>query len=88
MTCHRVCNDINTTDATSGAGTAYPFGAPEFTPGFSRVRITRSIVLCVCFVVRCLSFCLLAIALCVLLRLTYYDCLFGIFKLLLHFDTN
>ena len=25
---------INTTGATSGTGTAYPFGAPEFTPGF------------------------------------------------------
>ena len=25
---------INTTDVTSGAGTAYPSGAPEFTPGF------------------------------------------------------
>ena len=26
--------EINTTDATSGAGTAYPSEAPEFTPGF------------------------------------------------------
>jgi len=25
---------INMTDATSGAGTAYPSGAPEFNPGF------------------------------------------------------
>jgi hypothetical protein len=25
---------INTTGATSAAGTAYPFGAPEFTPSF------------------------------------------------------
>ena len=25
---------INTTGTTSGAGTAYPSGAPEFTPGF------------------------------------------------------
>jgi len=31
----RVCNYINTSCATSGAGTAHPFGAPEFTPGFS-----------------------------------------------------
>ena len=45
------------TDATSGAGTAYPSGASEFTPGFSRVRVTRSLVLCVCFVDRSLSFC-------------------------------
>jgi len=25
---------VNTTGVTSGAGTAYPSGAPEFTPGF------------------------------------------------------
>ena len=31
MTYHRIFNQINTTDVTSGAGTA---GAPEFTPGF------------------------------------------------------
>ena len=29
MTYHRVCNKINTTGATSGAGSAYPSGAPE-----------------------------------------------------------
>jgi len=46
-------NPIN----TSGAGTAYLSGAPEFTPGFCGVRITRSLVLYVCFVDRCLSFC-------------------------------
>jgi hypothetical protein len=57
MTYHRVCNKINTTGATSGAGTAYPSGAPEFTPCFSGVRVTRSLVLYVCFVDRCLSFC-------------------------------
>ena len=34
MTYHRICNYINTTGATSGTGTAYPFGAPEFTHGF------------------------------------------------------
>ena len=28
---HRVCNQINTKGATSGAGTAYHSGAPEFT---------------------------------------------------------
>ena len=31
---HQIRNQINTTGATSGAGTAYPSGAPEFTPGF------------------------------------------------------
>jgi hypothetical protein len=41
----------------SGAGTAYPSGATEFTPVFSGVRVTRSLVLCVCFVDRYLSFC-------------------------------
>ena len=37
---------------TSGAGTAYPSGAPAFTSplGFSGVRVTRSLVFCVCFV--------------------------------------
>jgi hypothetical protein len=29
---------------------------PEFTPDFSEVRVTRSLVLCVCIVDRCLSF--------------------------------
>ena len=42
---------------TNGAKTAYASGAPEFTPIFSGVRVTRSLVLCVCFVNRCLSFC-------------------------------
>jgi hypothetical protein len=40
--------------AISGTGTAYRYGALEFTPGFSEVRVIRS--LCVCFVDRCLSF--------------------------------
>ena len=41
---------------TSGVGTVYPSGAPEFTPVFSGVCVTRSLALCVCFVDRCLSF--------------------------------
>jgi hypothetical protein len=32
-------------DATSGAGTAHPSGAPEFTPVSSGVRDTRSLAL-------------------------------------------
>jgi hypothetical protein len=44
-------------DATSGEETAYPSGPDEFTPGFSGVRVTRSLVLCVCFADCCLSFC-------------------------------
>ena len=38
---------------TSGAETAYPCGAPEFTLGVSGVRVTR----CVCFVDCYMSFC-------------------------------
>ena len=56
MNYHRVCIYINATGATSGAGTAYPSGAHEFTSGFSGVRVTRALALCVCFVDRCLSF--------------------------------
>ena len=86
MTCHRVCNQINTTGATSGAGTVYPSGAHAFTPGFqwgscysifSFMRIfCRSL-----FVL--LYFFLLAIVLSVLLRYTDSDYPFGIFKLFL-----
>ena len=56
MTYNRGCNYINTTGATSGKRSAYPSGAPEFIPSFSGVHVTRSLVLCVCFVDRCLSF--------------------------------
>ena len=45
MTYHLVCNQITTLCATSGTGTANPSGAPEFTPGFSGVRVTWSLVL-------------------------------------------
>jgi hypothetical protein len=54
-------------------------------PVFSGIRVTRSLVLYVCFVDRCLSFCVLflfAIVLSVLLRYTDSDCPFDIFKLL------
>ena len=73
-----------TTGVTSAAGTAYPS-----LPVFSGVRVTRSLVLYVCFVDRCLSFCiLLAIVLSVLLRYTDCDCPFGIFKLFLAVSLN
>ena len=49
-------------------GTAYRSGAPEFTPVFSGVRVTPSLVLCV---VLCRS--LFVILLSVLLRLTDSD---------------
>jgi len=32
------------TGASSGAGTAYPFGAPDFTPVFSGVHVSRSLL--------------------------------------------
>ena len=56
-------------------------------PVLSGVRVTRSLVLCVCFVDRCLSFCtfFLAIVLSILLRYTDYDYPFGIFKLFLQY---
>ena len=52
-------------------------------PVFSGVRVTRSLVLCVCFVDRCLSFCTIfvAIVFSVLPRYTDSDYTFGIFKL-------
>jgi branched-subunit amino acid transport protein len=53
-------------------------------PVFIGVHVIRSVVLYVCFVDRCLSFCnyfLLAIVLSVLLRYTDFDYPFGIFKL-------
>ena len=58
--------------ATSGAGTAYPPRAPEFTPGFySRVHVTRSLVLCVWFVDSCLSFCIFSFDHCVVCSSIY-----------------
>jgi hypothetical protein len=75
--------------ATSGAGTAYPSGAPDFTPVFSGVRVTRSLLVCVCFVDHCLSFCtfFLTIVLSVL-QFTDSDYPFGIFKLFLNYLMN
>ena len=43
--------------ATGGAGTVYPSGAPGFTPAFKWGCVARSLVICVWFVDRCLSFC-------------------------------
>jgi hypothetical protein len=67
----RVFGWINTTGATNGAGTAYPSEAPEFTPVFSGVRVTRSLVLYVCFVDRCLSFCTFSFGHCVVCSSIY-----------------
>ena len=49
MTYHRVCDQINTTGATSRAGTIYPSGTPEFTPTFqwaSHYSILRFMCMC------------------------------------------
>ena len=63
---------------------------PSSLPVFSGVRVTWSLVLYVCFVNRCLSFCLFffAIVLCVLLRYTDSDYPFGIFKTVLYYVIN
>ena len=66
--------------AIIGAGSAYPSGAPGFTPGFSGVRFLCSVLqIIVCRLV----FFLLTIAFFVLLRFTDPDYPFGIFKLFL-----
>ena len=70
--------------ATSGAGTPYPPGAHEFTPGFSGVRVSQSLALCVCFVDRCLSFCPFSFGHCVVCSSSIYGFWLppvGIFKL-------
>ena len=51
---------------TSGVWTVYPSRAPEFPPVFIVVRVTRSLVLCVCFVDRCLTFWSIFLSLCCL----------------------
>ena len=53
-------------------------------PGFYGVLVTQSLVLCVCFVNRCLSFCAFSFGHCVVCpSITDSDYPFGIFKLLL-----
>jgi hypothetical protein len=74
------------TGVTSGAGTAYLSGATEFTPVFSEVRVTRSLVLFVCFVDRCLSLSFFFCRFCSLCCLFLFDLRilinhYGIFKL-------
>ena len=59
------------TGGTSRAGTAYPSVAPEFAPVFSGICVTRSLVLCVCFVDHCSSFCTFPFGHCVVCSLIY-----------------
>ena len=56
-TYYRVYNQINTTGATSGAGTAYPSEHLSSLTLFSEVCVTQSLVLYVCFIDPCLFFC-------------------------------
>ena len=53
FTYHRVCNQSNTTGATSGAGTAYPSGTPSFLVRFVLLDLQFSVQ---CFVDGCLPF--------------------------------
>ena len=76
-----ISNNSNTTDAISWAGTAFPSGAPEFNPGFSKVRATWSLVLCVIFCKSLFVLFRLAIVLSALLLFTDADYPFGIYKL-------
>jgi hypothetical protein len=45
---------------------------PSSSPVFSGIRITRSLVLCVCFVDRCLSFCPFSFGHCVVCSSSIY----------------
>ena len=75
MTYHRVCDQINTTGATSRAGTAYPSGTPTFQWG-SCCSIFRFACICCRSLFVLLFFCILVIVLSVLLRYTDSDYLF------------
>ena len=81
MIYHRV---YNTTGATSGAGTAYPSGAPEFTVGFNGDRVARSIIVFVMFYRSLFAFLPFSVGHCVLyVRFTDTDYPFGISNLVL-----
>ena len=73
VTClYFVFNQSNTMGATCGAGTATP---PEHLSSllvFSGVHVTQSLVLCVCFVDRCLSFCSFSFGHCVVCPSSIY----------------
>ena len=49
VTYHRICSQSNTMGVASGAEIVYPSGAPAFTPSFSGVHVTRSVVFCAVF---------------------------------------
>jgi hypothetical protein len=53
-------------------GTIYPSGAPAFTLSFSGVRVAQSLVLCVCFIYSCVSFCTFSFGHCVVCSSSIY----------------
>ena len=81
-TYYRVCNYINTTGGTSGAGNCLPFRITWVQPRF---LVTRFVVLYVCLVDRCLSFgtFIFKPLYCMSCNLLASDYLFEIFKLFL-----
>ena len=83
MTYHQVCNKSSTGCATCEAGTAWwsPSWALGFTPAFSGVNESRSLVFCRALFV--LLFFYTWPFKCLLLRLTVSDDAFGIFTLIL-----
>jgi len=58
--------------SASRAGTAYPSGAPESTPVFSGVRVTRSLVYCVVFCRSLFSFCPFSFGYCIICPASIY----------------
>jgi hypothetical protein len=58
-----------------------------FTPDFSGVCVTRSLVLCVCFVDRCLSFCSFSFGHCVVCPSSIYRFWLPLWYLQTHFET-
>ena len=60
------------TGVSSGAGTAYPSEHLSSSSVYSGVRVTRSLVLHVCFVDRCLSFCTFSFDHCVVCSSSIY----------------
>ena len=76
MTYYLVCNKSNKTGVTSGAGIAYPSGAPEFTPRF---QWGSCFLLSALQIFACPFFLfILAIVLSVFIRFTVSDYSFGI----------
>ena len=74
----------NTMGVISETGTVYPSGAPEFTPGFEWASCYSIFILYVCFVYRCLSFCVFPFGHCIFWSSSIYsDYPVGIFKLFL-----